>query len=168
MAAATHSLDFEGGLLERGFWLYVWEITDPTEQVVYYVGRTGDSSSENAQSPFNRMGQHLGFAKASNTLRKKLDGCNLKPEDCSFRLIAHGPVMDEIPEADKGTSRGRTEHQRRRDIVAGLEKKLADSMTEAHYCVMNQVDSHKPLDEKLWLQVKEAFAIDFPKLGPLA
>ena len=44
--------------LERGFWLYVWVI-DGAGDTLHYVGRTGDSSSSNAQSPFNRMGQHL-------------------------------------------------------------------------------------------------------------
>ena len=36
------------------------------------MGRTGDSSSSNAQSPFNRMDQHLGFNKRSNVLRRRL------------------------------------------------------------------------------------------------
>jgi len=61
-----------GGILQRGFWLYVWEVTPADKAPLYYVGRTGDSSSTNAQSPFNRMGQHLGFAKNSNMLRRHL------------------------------------------------------------------------------------------------
>ena len=63
---AIHEVRFEGGILQRGFWLYVWEVTPADQAPLYYVGRTGDSSSTNAQSPFNRMGQHLGFAKNSN------------------------------------------------------------------------------------------------------
>ena len=31
MTATTHELTFNGGLLERGFWLYVWEITTPQD-----------------------------------------------------------------------------------------------------------------------------------------
>ena len=64
--AAVHELQFDGSVLRRGFWLYVWEVIPVGQAPVYYVERTGDSSSTNAQSPFNRMGQHLGFAKNSN------------------------------------------------------------------------------------------------------
>ncbi len=53
----THYMKFDGALLERGFWLYVWEITGDSSHHVY-VGRTGDSSSPHAQSPFKRIGQH--------------------------------------------------------------------------------------------------------------
>jgi hypothetical protein len=60
MTPTTHVFSFDGKLLQRGFWLYVWEITAADHEVFYYVGRTGDSSSPNAQSPFNRMSQHLG------------------------------------------------------------------------------------------------------------
>jgi len=67
------SISFDGGILKRGFWLYVWEVTAPNGARLYYVGRTGDSSSTNAQSPFNRMSQHLGFARASNALRRHLE-----------------------------------------------------------------------------------------------
>ncbi len=46
-----YSMTFDGALLERGFWLYVWRIIEGTRTVLY-VGRTGDSSSPNASSPF--------------------------------------------------------------------------------------------------------------------
>ena len=49
------SLSFSGELLQRGFWLYVWEVTAADGRTVHYVGRTGDSSSPNAQSPFTRF-----------------------------------------------------------------------------------------------------------------
>lgn len=62
---AVHEIRFEGGILQRGFWLYVWKVTPADQAPLYYVGRTGDSSSTNAQSPFNRMGQHLGFARTA-------------------------------------------------------------------------------------------------------
>lgn len=47
-------------------------------------GRTGDNSSPNAQSPFNRMGQHLGFAKNSSALRTHLGKHGYEPEDCRY------------------------------------------------------------------------------------
>ena len=54
----SYSMTFDGHLLNRGFWLYVWEIKGSMSHHVY-VGRTGDSSSPHASSPFKRIGQHL-------------------------------------------------------------------------------------------------------------
>jgi hypothetical protein len=78
---ATHAFAFSGQLLQRGFWLYVWEIQPRDGATIYYVGRTGDSSSQNAQSPFNRMGQHLGFNVKSNILRRRLKNAGIAPEE---------------------------------------------------------------------------------------
>src|SRR5258708_1834458 len=120
MAVATHAFAFSGQLLQRGFWLYVWEIEPRDGETIYYVGRTGDSSSTNAQSPFNRMGQHLGFNVKSNVLRRRLEQSGIAPEECEFRLVAHGPILAEAKTAE--------EHRNARDIVAALEKALADAM----------------------------------------
>jgi hypothetical protein len=90
MTTLLSEVRFDGGVLQRGFWLYVWEVMPPDETPLYYVGRTGDSSSINAQSPFNRMGQHLGFAKNSNMLRGHLGRHGVDPERCVFRLVALG------------------------------------------------------------------------------
>jgi hypothetical protein len=49
-----------------------------------YVGRTGDSSSPDAQSPFNRMGQHLAFAKNRSMLRNHLQGRDVSPVSARF------------------------------------------------------------------------------------
>jgi hypothetical protein len=54
----SYSMSFDGNVLARGFWLYVWDIRGPSFRRLY-VGRTGNSSSPNAQSPFKRIGQHL-------------------------------------------------------------------------------------------------------------
>lgn len=37
----SYSMSFDGELLKRGFWLYVWDIRTATERHLY-VGRTGD------------------------------------------------------------------------------------------------------------------------------
>ena len=58
MVLQSYSMTFDGHLLNRGFWLYVWLIKGPQSHHVY-VGRTGDSSSPHASSPFKRIGQHL-------------------------------------------------------------------------------------------------------------
>ena len=79
MTSDLREVKFNGGILQRGFWLYVWEVTPLGGKALYYVGRTGDSSSTNAQSPFNRMGQHLGFARNSNMLRRHLSSLEAAP-----------------------------------------------------------------------------------------
>jgi hypothetical protein len=155
MNAKTHDLSFKGGLLKRGFWLYVWEITVANE-TVYYVGRTGDSSSSNAQSPFNRMGQHLGFRKESNAMRRQLEAKRLQPEQCSFRLVAHGPILEEGKTAE--------EHRPRMAKMAAMEKALAEAMCAAGYMVLNEVNCRKTLDEDMFAIVLEAFREKFPKL----
>lgn len=40
----AYTMRFNGGLLARGFWIYVWRITHG-ERDAFYMRRTGDSSS---------------------------------------------------------------------------------------------------------------------------
>jgi hypothetical protein len=162
MTAKLHELSFGGGLLERGFWLYVWEISPPQGPALYYVGRTGDSSSTNAQSPFNRMGQHLGFAATSNMLRAHLVRHDVDPERCAFRLVAYGPIYPE----SKAPTRG--EHDERRDVMAGMEKALAELMAAAGCQVMNDVHSRRALDAERLAEVRAAFARAFSALAARA
>jgi hypothetical protein len=154
-----YELQFDGSVLRRGFWLYVWEGTPVGQPSLYYVGRTGDSSTTNAQSPFNRMGQHLGFSENSNMLRKYLGQHGLEPEACTFRLVALGPLEKE------SRAVGRAEHDERRDIVAALEKALAGAMRDAGYQVMNKIKSRKILDLERFNDVLVAFAEKFPALN---
>ncbi len=157
MSSLIHELSFDGSLLKRGFWLYVWEITAPDGEALYYVGRTGDSSSKNAQSPFTRIGQHLGFNARSNPLRRHLLARGVDPDECRFRFVAHGPIAEEAEEPD--------EHRRRRDDVAAFERELAKAMGEAGYLVINTVASRKPLDAERFRGIRAAFAVYFPGLA---
>jgi hypothetical protein len=154
---ATHALSFAGELLARGFWLYVWEIVPPDNSKLYYVGRTGDSSSLNAQSPFNRMGQHLSFNPKTNVLRRRLEALNINPETCAFRLVVHGPILQEASTYD--------EHMIRRDCVAAMEKALAMRMRDAGYHVINTVLCRHPLQDERFKPVFTAFCAYFEKLG---
>lgn len=156
MTAHTHIIALEGDVLQRGFWLYVWEVIAPDGEELLYVGRTGDSSSPKAQSPFNRMGQHLGFLSTSSMLRNHLSMRGVCPEQCTFRLIAHGPILEE---AD-----GMEAHKERRDLIAALEKKLAEALAAAGYEVMNEVKCRKPLDEAMYAAVRIAFSMEFHRL----
>jgi len=168
----SHELTFDGEWLERGFWLYVWEVTVPSRKTpLHYVGRTGDSSSLNAASPFNRMGQHLDLRPSASAamLTRNLKARGIGPEQltrCRFRLIAVGPILKESRPLDaKAPSEAeRTEHHRRRDLVAALERDLASAMREAGYEVINEVKSRKETDPRRWRSVRREFAEHFPRL----
>jgi hypothetical protein len=153
---STYILDFDGRILQRGFWLYVWEITPPTGPAFHYVGRTGDSSSFNAQSPFNCMGQHLGFNVNSNVLRRRLESQQVQPEKCAYRLVSHGPVFSESKEP--------AEYKRLVGLVAALERDLAKALNAAGYPVLNAVSSKAVGDSMLLVSVLTAFAGHFPAL----
>jgi hypothetical protein len=154
---STYTVSLDGGFLARGFWIYVWEVRDPEGEMMLYVGRTGDSSSPNAQSPFNRMGQHLGFAKNSSMLRNHLEGRDVSPDLCVYRFVAHGPIL---PEAKDWKT-----HVIRRDLAAAVEKQLAEDFAAAGYDVLNAVISGKDLDLELYAPVHAAFAEHFDLTG---
>lgn len=145
-------------MLQRGFWLYVWRVTTAEGEEMLYVGRTGDSSSHKAAPPYARMGQHLGHVKASNALRTHLEKRDVVPESCpSYTMFAYGPMFQETANMDR--------HKKPRDIVAALEKKLADTLREAGYDVLNTVNSRMPLDNGRWRTVRDSFLEHFPNLG---
>jgi hypothetical protein len=140
----TFRLTLPGGMLRRGFWLYVWRVVRRKELELLYVGRTGDNSSPNASPPYVRMGQHLGSLKNQNALRSHLLKRHVTPEDCeAFDLVAHGPIYAEIakPEDfDRADKAGRSAlmklHTPLRDIVGAMEKRLADELSATGYTVM--------------------------------
>lgn len=152
-----HEIVFHGGILARGFWLYVWRVQDGA-RVVLYVGRTGDSSSAFASSPFRRIGQHLdtrATAKA-NSLAKQLAARGIDPERCTFRMIALGPLFPE--QADKAS------HDVHRDRVAALERAVADHLRGAGHDVMGSHGRARPCDTSLLANV---CAVLTAKLSPV-
>jgi hypothetical protein len=162
---SLHRLTLPGPMLRRGFWLYVWRVRTPRGERLY-VGRTGDSSSPHATAPYTRMGQHLGFSKAANSLRRLLTEARVEPEACEqFDLISYGPIFPEI-----GMTKDQVRHERMllhtpvRDQMAALEKKLRDALVLAGYSVLNTVHSKKSCDDHLWTKVRLAFSEHFPEL----
>ncbi len=117
MSISTYQMEFNGEVLERGFWLYVWEITQGSE-VHLYVGRTGDSSSAHASSPFNQIGQHLDFRKNAkgNSLAKRLEEVQVDPIKSKFRMLALGPFFPEQEDFEA--------HKPYRDQMATFEFEL--------------------------------------------
>jgi len=154
----TFIVKLNGAMLRRGFWLYVWEITTADGKQVLYVGRTGDNSSPNAQSLFNRLSQNLGTLATSSMVRNNLEKRAIDPAECNFRMVGHGPIFDEVPNKDFET------HKPIRDTVGAVEKKLAEELKAVGYDVMNDVRWNAPLDKDLYERVRAAFAAEFPKL----
>lgn len=158
MSLELTTFHLPGRVLQRGFWLYVWEVTPADDAVCLYVGRTGDESSTNAQAPFARMSAHLGSNPKSNALRRNLLKANIDPERCvGFDLTVYGPIFAECADWDT--------YRVARDAVAALEKKLADSLDEAGYRVLNRIACRRALDSQAWELVRAAFAERFPKLA---
>jgi hypothetical protein len=143
-------------VLERGFWLYVWQVALRDGTAVYYVGRTGDSSSLKAQSPFSRVSAHLGPNKHANALRRHLKKDGISFDDCErLELVTFGPLY---PEADN-----LPDHNDRRDKTHALESKLCRAMAQRHK-VLNTVECRKEADPKMWQSVQSAFARRFKLL----
>ncbi|MFC3059986.1 hypothetical protein [Paenirhodobacter populi] len=157
MPAALHRLSLPGVMLQRGFWLYVWDIR-VGDQRLLYVGRTGDESSPHASAPYDRFGQHLGRNKNANALRRNLlaRGVELAQVD-HYDFHFFGPIHPEAADMDS--------HRPQRDQVAALEKKLADGLTQAGYDVLNKVSCRRPLDPQLWAEISAAFQGAFPNLN---
>lgn len=154
----AYSMFFDGALLERGFWLYIWDIKKPPERYLY-IGRTGDSSSPNAASPFARIGHHLDFrpnAKA-NSISRRLKEKNLVPSSAKFAMLAIGPLFPE-QESFK-------DHIVCRDQLAALENALAEHIRNNGYNVLGTHNSRKAVDKNTLKEVIEIVEKHFPPRG---
>jgi hypothetical protein len=151
-----YNANFDGALLSRGFWLYVWEIVPAHGRTIHYVGKTGDKASRVCQSPFNRLSNHLGGNKHSNALKRHLGQKKIEPERCQFRFHAYGPLFVDNSEQTHGELC---------DATSGLEKALADALNEAGYEVINKVHCRIPIDLAIFQTARNAFATHFKKLS---
>ena len=147
-------MEFSGKLLKRGFWLYIWDIKGDKRHL--YVGRTGDSSSANASSPFRRIGQHLDtrLNAKGNALGRQLKSSGIDPESCTFEMIAIGPIFDEQETMPN--------HKPYRDKTAALERALADELKRRGYNVLGTHPRAKDPDSSLWPQLIAKIEPSFP------
>jgi hypothetical protein len=157
MAVNVYRMAFEGKLLKRGFWLYVWEVKGDKSHHVY-VGRTGDSSSANASSPFRRIGQHLdpSLNAKGNALGRRLREAGLDAESCSFEMTAIGPLFEEQETFSA--------HSPLRDKTAALERALADELRLRGYEVLGVHPRAGIPDSTLMEQVTAVLDKSFPPL----
>jgi len=149
-----HRTSFSGAILERGFWLYAWRITCGKRRF-FYVGRTGDSSSHFAASPFSRLGQHLDIrtnAKA-NTLLRHVRTQGLDPLECDFELLAFGPLFPEQQSMEL--------HRKFRDKIAPLEAALAQIFKSRGFKVVGIHGQPGAPEPALLAEVERVFAAEF-------
>jgi hypothetical protein len=150
----TSRVRFSGAILARGFWLYAWRITCGNAQF-FYVGRTGDSSSQYAASPFSRLGQHLDVRPkaAANMLLRHVRNEGLDPTSCDYELVAFGPIFPEQLDL--------TSHRVHRNRIAPLETQLAELLRGRGFRVVGKHGSKHMVDEDLLCQVRKAFNAEF-------
>ncbi len=148
-------MEFSGKLLQRGFWLYIWDIKGDASRHIY-VGRTGDSSSANASSPFRRIGQHLDVSlnAKGNALGRRLKEAGINPQACTFEMIAIGPIFDE--------QKSLREHYPLRDKTAALERALADELKMRGYHVLGVHPRAASPDYSLFEQMIVKLQDSFP------
>jgi hypothetical protein len=148
-------MKFDGKLLERGFWLYVWKVSAPTKMFLY-VGRTGDSSSRYANSPFNRIGQHLDIRDTAkgNAMARQLKSKGINPQDCSFEMIAIGPIFPEQKTMEN--------HKPYRDKVAALEKAASIYLKTRGYDVLGVHHASQQPDAIVFTKVIGLLDNEFP------
>ncbi|MFL5796564.1 MAG: hypothetical protein ACJ77A_01360 [Actinomycetota bacterium] len=151
-----HVMSFDGALLQRGFWLYVWRVHAGSETVLY-VGRTGDSSSRYASSPFARVGQHLEISPRAkgNAMSRQLRAAGIEPTECTFDMIALGPVFPEQPDLEH--------HLPLRDEMAAQEAALAGLLLTRGYQVIGSHPTPRVYDRGLFTQVLTFVDSEFPE-----
>lgn len=140
----SYDVEFSGSILRRGFWIYVWHVTTGNGRQLVYVGRTGDTSSPNAQSPFRRVGQHVdpNLKSKSNALPRNLRKNEIDPVSCHFKFTALGPIYEEQEDMES--------HVPVRDNAAALERKAADWFKDRGYEVLGSHPKKRSVDENAW------------------
>lgn len=153
MRIKSYQMTFEGKVLERGFWLYIWEIVSGNNRY-FYIGRTGDSSSAHAASPFSRIGQHLDFRENAkgNSLAKRLNEVGINPRTCNFRMLALGPLFPEQVTFN--------EHKPFRDQMATYEYELAIFLKIEGHNVLGSHHIGTAVDNEILSDVKSQ-VLDF-------
>ena len=147
MSINSYTIAFDGELLTRGFWLYAWEILFNGEKYIY-LGRTGNSSSANAASPFNRVSQHLDFQETAkgNTLARRLREVDIDPNASNFRMIALEPIFQEQKSVDT--------HNRYRDQMATLEYEISSYLKWQGFEVIGKYQKGSAIDQTLLNELK--------------
>ena len=90
--ASLQQFLFPGIMLQRGFWLCVWQIEIARGGRRLYVGRTGDNWLAKAKFPFTRLRQHLDIDKHASVLRRQIRQAGIETVSGRFEMTASGPL----------------------------------------------------------------------------
>ena len=148
-------MSFDGALLDRGFWIYTIRILEKSGKKYLYVGRTGDNSSANAGSPFQRIVNHLNLSPSAkaNSLTRLIRQNHIKPSECLFRLAAVGPLFQEQKDFES--------HKPLRNKMTAIEKAVADYfISKGYYIILGKHDDNEAKDSHLAKKVIEALELE--------
>jgi hypothetical protein len=148
MVLSGEQLTFSGSLLKRGFWIYLWRV-HIGKRILIYVGRTGDSSSRYASSPFNRLGMHLDLRQTAkgNSLVRLLKESGINPMSCTFEMFAIGPLFKE--------QHSFAAHKPYRNRVALLEAELASYLKDNGYFVLGKHPKPGKYDKRVFSKIRK-------------
>ena len=149
MVLNREKLTFSGSLLKRGFWIYLWRVRIGKRMLIY-VGRTGDSSSRYASSPFNRLGMHLDLRQTAkgNSLVRLLKESGINPVSCTFEMFAIGPLFKE--------QHSFAAHKPYRNRAAFLEAELANHLVNNGYPVLGKHPKRGEYDKQIFSRIRKA------------
>lgn len=148
-------MTFDGTLLDRGFWIYAIRLTGASGKNYLYIGRTGDNSSKNAASPFQRIVNHLNLrpsAKA-NSLAKLITKHRILTATTHFRMTAVGPLFPEQMDFES--------HKPIRNQMTAIEKAVADHFRSKGYDILGKHDDNPAKNPEMTRQVIAALEEDF-------
>lgn len=150
-----HRMTFDGEVLARGFWIYVWRVTTERREVLY-VGRTGDSSSPHAGSPFSRIGAHLesGPNAKANSLYRRLVAAGIDPRGAKFSMTAAGPLFAECADMKS--------HTPCRNMTGAVERAVGEWLRKRGYEVLSIDPTRAKVDGELLAAVQALLEPHFP------
>jgi hypothetical protein len=150
-------MSFDGALLERGFWIYAIRILEESGKRYLYIGRTGDNSSKNAGSPFQRIVNHLNLSPSAkaNSLTRLIRQNDIAPARCTFRLAAVGPLFPEQPDFES--------HKPFRNRMTAVEKEVADYFASKGYVLLGKHDDNDAKDSTLAREVIKALELEMKR-----
>ena len=143
-------MSFDGTLLGRGYWIYAIIIYYKSNEMYLYIGRTGDNSSANAGSPFQRVMDHFNLRQSvpMNTIKDLIKKNEHEFSNIYFRLLAVGPLSPEQKDYES--------HKPIRNKMTALEKYVADYFVSKGYNVIGKHDDNEAKDQELNAKVIEA------------
>ena len=146
MLTQPYVIDIPVPIIQYGYFLYVWEVTIAEDNLILYVGRTGDDVYVTANPPVVRIGQHLDQGPGASLI----NNCVNVREAAGLRIVIHGPIFPP-PEGDAEA------HRVRLNAMRPLERALRDALKHNGYTIVGTHPNNWDLCHRCWQGVQEAF-----------